>query len=395
MKARVIVQCGIKINDEYWYVSGNVNGLFKKNLLTGEIGLIGFFPGEEKTQFRTYSDLKLVNNKIIFAPCFAKEIAVYDLSAKKFSNISFPAVEGHANKYLKSVEYNGYVYFIPYLASYFLKYNVHHNKIKVLSDWNDLRNKYIDQDMANLIIEEICVDNNYIFMFMCHKNKVIILDMEVDRFQIRDLNILPDERVCSVCEFKGNIWLVTNREKIYKWNYVSNEIIQVIDFSSYIDCQNYYTNYISVTNNYIYLINLFNKDINVFNYADNIFETINMDQYVNDKKDNDMSIYYYFDIKVTGDNTIQLFSFYDGKYITIEGTNVIDNCGVLFLPEKDLSIYFDGNIISENLFTRIGYSLLDGVRNSFMLNANIGDERDYGKNTGKIIHNNLMKIELK
>lgn len=43
MKERIIVQCGIQIDDEYWFAAGNTNGLFKINLLTSEQIFMGFF----------------------------------------------------------------------------------------------------------------------------------------------------------------------------------------------------------------------------------------------------------------------------------------------------------------------------------------------------------------
>ena len=141
MERKVIVQCGIQIDDEYWYVAGNTNGLFKKNLLTGKLDFLGFFPNEYHLQFRAYTDLKLVDNKIVFTPCSAKEIAVYNLNENTFSKKPLPAYESGMNQYLKSVKYKSSVYFIPFSSSSFIKYDVNQEKIIVLQDWSKVRSK--------------------------------------------------------------------------------------------------------------------------------------------------------------------------------------------------------------------------------------------------------------
>lgn len=401
MKERIIVQCGIQIDDEYWFVAGNTNGLFKINLLTGEQIFMGFFPDEDKTQFRAYTDIKRVGNKLIFTPCFAKEIAVYNLDENIFLKKSLSVYESGMNQYLKSVKYKNNVYFIPFSSSTFIKYDVCRDKINVLSGWSELRSKYIKKGMSNLIIESVCVDSNYIYMFMSDKSQTIILDMDTDQFYTKDLDISNDEIICAVCELGKGILVVTDKNNIYKWNHESNKIELIIDFNQYINCPNYCTHYICASGKNIYLINICNKDIMVFDYVDKVFSTIDMGRYISNKTDDSVSLYYYFDIQSLDNNKISLFSYYDGKYVIIDGINVTDSISGFRLTEEYLEEVIMDKIFSHQLFYE-GYTLrefssLRSEEIKIILFQNISvkkGQNHYKEGIGRLIYNTLTKKEL-
>lgn len=401
MKERIIVQCGIQIDDEYWFAAGNTNGLFKINLLTSEQIFMGFFPDEDKTQFRAYTDIKRVGNKLIFTPCFAKEIAVYNLDENIFLKKSLSVYESGMNQYLKSVKYKNNVYLIPFSSSTFIKYDVCRDKINVLSGWSELRSKYIKKGMSNLIIESVCVDSNYIYMFMSDRNQVIILDMDVDKFQVKTLNISSDECICSVCKFDYRIWIVTDRNKIYQWDYINNEILHTFDFGHYITDSDYISHYAYAVDKYVYIINGYKKNIGVFDYINNKFTTIDMSKYIGDKTDDNVSLYYYFDIQSLNNNKISLFSYYDGKYVIIDGINVTDFISGFGLTEEYLEEVIMDKIFSHQLFYE-GYTLrefssLRSEEIKIILFQNISvkkGQNHYKESIGRLIYNTLTKKEL-
>lgn len=331
---KAIVQCGIKIDDEYWFVTGNTNGLFKKKLSTDSIEFMGFFPGESRNGFRLYSDLQLVDGKLVFTPCHAMNMAVYQINESKFMKISIMDHNKECfNKYLRSIQYCGQVYFIPFCADLFIKYDVKQNKIKVLDEWNGLRALYMESGSCNFIIEGTCVKNKYAYMFLQNKNQIVILNMETDQFRIQDLAIAEDENICSVDESGENIWITTNKNKLYKWNPKNEEIELAIDFACYIEAYAFYAHYTCATKKYIYFINIYDRNIRAYEYMKNRFLTINMDKYVREKRDNCLSIYYYFDIHKM-DSKIYLYSFYNGNYIMLDGDTVIKCDKRFFLPEN-------------------------------------------------------------
>ncbi len=400
MERKVIVQCGIQIDDEYWYVAGNTNGLFKKNLLTGKLDFLGFFPNEYHLQFRAYTDLKLVDNKIVFTPCSAKEIAVYNLNENTFSKKPLPAYESGMNQYLKSVKYKSSVYFIPFSSSSFIKYDVNQEKIIVLQDWSKVRSKYVKEGISNITIEPVCVDNNFVYMFINGKNQTIILDMDTDQFYIEHLDIPKDEIICAVCESGKDILVVTDKNNIYRWNHENSEIELIIDFNQYIISQDYCTHYMCESGKNIYLINVWNKDIMVFNYIDKVFSIIDMGRYVSDKTDDNVSLYYYYDIQSIENNKISLFSYYDGKYITIEGTQVTKSVSGFRLPED----YFEKIITDKFSSNPVLYEgkTLKGIASCFSEEIKIilfqntfvkKSENEYKKGFGKFIHRTLTKEE--
>jgi len=401
MIIKVIVQCGIQINDEYWFAAGNTNGLFKKNLLTGELFFIGSFPDEEKIQFRAYTDVKLVDNKLIFTPCYAKRIAVYDLEEQKFITKLLPNFEGGINQYIKSVKFKNSIYFIPFSASLFIKYNVSENDVKNLSGWEELRSRYLDQDSTNLVIETICIDKNYLYMFMNNKNQIIVLNMDTDQFQVKSLNISSNEKVCAVCRFKRHIWIVTNKNRIYKLDYISDDIVLVIDFTQYVSV-NYVAHYIYTTGKYVYLINVYDKDIRVFDYIYNEFYTIDMSKHIGEKNSDCISLYYYYDIQGIKENKIRLFSFCDGKYITVDGNQVADSYDGFYLKadyiKECFQEYFKNEILYEGkvhyILQHFDTSVSAEIINIFMQDRFAYDDSKEQKNIGKLVYNYLIKTEM-
>ncbi len=393
---KVIVQCGIQIDNEYWFAAGNTNGLFKKNMLTGELHFVGFFLDEMKTQFRTYTDVKLIGNQLIFTPCFAKGIAVYNLDEKKFSNIILSNYEGGINQYTKSVKYNDHVYFIPYSTSFFIKYCVSEGEIKKLDGWGDLKKQYPDQKKSNFIIESICTDDNNIYMFMSDRSQAIILDMDTDKFQVVGLNISLGECICSVCKSDSRIWIVTDKNKVYQWDYTNNEVLRTFDLGQYITDLDYIAHYIYVVGKYVYIINVYDKNIRLFDYINNKFSTIDMSEYVEDKKDNDPSLYYYYDIQCIENNKIRLFSFYDGKYITIDGKEATNSFDGFSIP----NVYFE-NCFTDKFFLEgstlryVASSILEEIEIVLTQNTFEHDDEGYSeKNIGEIIYDTLTRSEM-
>ncbi len=396
---KVIVQCGIQINNEYWFAAGNTNGLFKKNLSSGQLSFVGFFLNETNTQFRAYTDVKLVDNKLVFTPCFAKRIAIYDLEKKEFSDMALPNYEGAMNQYINSVRYKDFVYFIPFSSSFFLKYHVG-GRLENIDEWTALKKKYLVQGGSNLIIESICTDGNNIYMFMSNGNKVIILDMDTDKFRVENLDIPSDECICSVCKVDSRIWIATNRKRIYQWDYLNNMILHTFDLHQYIIDTDYIAHYIYVVGKYVYIINVYDKDIRVFDYINNEFTTIDMSKYIKDKTDDNVSLYYYYDIKSVDDKKMSLFSYYDGKYVTIEGMQVTDSISGFYLTEDYLEkiitdkfssnpFFYEGHTLREfasMLSEEIKIILIQGI---LVKNC----ENQLKKSFGELIYDILTKEE--
>lgn len=390
MKNKIIVQCGLKIEDEYWFVAGNVNGLFKKNLLTKQIEFVDFFLEYNKLAFRLYSGMVLVDNKIIFAPCHTEMFVIYDLKERKFSKIETGNMgEEPRNQYLRLVAYKDSVYYIPFCASSFIKYSVRNESAKVLDEWNAICNKYADPEIGNFIIETICINRNCIYMFTSRNNRVVILDMETDRFWMEELNISAEEYITSVYLRNQIIWIITDANKIYRWNIVSGEQDSALDFGQSSESPEFYTHYLYVTDQYLYQINVFDKNIRMFDFLNNEASIIDMNEYVADKKDEDLSLYYYFDIHCIGDN-LYLQSYYDGKYIKIDGKKVVDICEEIYIPEEYWS-NFDNGQVSEGNLNYLDISIPEWLCRKRDRDLLAGDKNMLQGTFGKKIYDSLMK----
>lgn len=395
MQDRVIVQCGIKVNNEYWFVAGNTNGLFKKNFLTGQIDFIGFFPQERKLGFRLYSSIEFIDNILVFAPCHADNIAFYYIEEKKFFSIPIVDDSGKRfNRYMRLVQYHGVIYFIPFWAASFIKYNIYEKSFEVLDSWEQLCNQYKEQKTDAFIIEEICLDNNYIYMFTSLKNQVVIFNMDTDLFEIKNLHIPADNQVTTVCKWDRYIFMITNKNRIYKWDYERNVTALCIEFNKYMKSPEPYTHYVCATGKYIYLINGYDKQIRMYDYVDNKFTTIDMEKYVSDKKDDELSFYYYFDIHHIDSDKICLFSFYDGKYIVIEGERVSVVGGGFFLPDEYWQQDFSEEIISKDILKNLGISYADWISRTLIKNVPVQNKKTQQKKIGEIIYDAVVENKI-
>lgn len=362
MNEKIIVQCGIKIENEYWFVAGNMNGLFKKSLITDQIDFVGFFPQESKVGFRLYSSMTLIENNIIFIPSHAKEIAIYQIKEKLFKKV--PIIDkdrNRVNKYLRCVQYSGSIYFIPFLAETFIKYNVERNEIIALHRWKDICANNDTTEGKNFLIEEICIRDNFIIMFVDEKNQVIMLNMDTDQFSIQELDIPHEEYICSVCNYGFNIWMITNKNCVYWWNFELYKLETNIELKYHMNLPERFVNYAYATSEYIYMINVYHKSIGIFNHKKNEFSMLNMEEYISDKNDNCLSLYYYFDCHEFNDK-VYLFSFYDREYVELEDDRVKKVSSKVIFPQTYWQQDFRDEAVGESTLIYLGLSYVDYIR---------------------------------
>lgn len=392
MKNKIIVQCGIKTEDEYWFVAGNTNGLFKKSLSTGQIDFVGFFPEEGKLAFRLYSDMTIVDDKIIFAPCHTKTFATYRLKEKTFSGIPIENEgEDYYNQYLRLVTYQDSVYYIPFWASSFVKYSVRDESAEVLDEWNKICNKYADPEIKNFIIDTICINHNCIYMFTSRNNRAVVLDMETDRFWIKELNISAEEYITSAYLHDQTIWIVTDTNKIYRWNIVSDEQDFILDLDQSSETPGFYTHHFYVTDQYLYRINVFDKNIRMFDLLNNEALILDMNEYIRDKEDDCISLYYYFDVHCV-DNKLYMYSFYDGKYILVDGDEVtdMDILGSFYIPEEYWGDFYN-EIVSKSCLMNLGMSFVEWLGHTLVSDKAILEKNSNKNYVGKLIYDTVIK----
>ena len=227
---------------------------------------------------------------------------------------------------------------------------------------------------------------------MSNRSYAILLNMDTDQFQVKSLDIPSDEKICCVNGFDKSIWIITDRNRVYKWDYVNDKIVQIVDLNQYIKSLEYNAHNIYVTKKYIYFINVFKKDIKTFDYTNNEFFTIKMNKYVQDKSSNNASFYYYYDIQMIEDDKLILFSFYEGKYITVRGKQVTKSDDRFSLTEEYLGKCFSDNCFYEgHILGKFSPSLLEEIESIISQSKFKYDDK---KNIGKVVYNTLIKMEM-
>lgn len=73
--------------DIMWFFSSEFNGLFSKNIVTGETRAWGKVPGEKQDGKRLYTTIKKYENRIFLIPFSARELAVFEITEKMYKKV--------------------------------------------------------------------------------------------------------------------------------------------------------------------------------------------------------------------------------------------------------------------------------------------------------------------
>ena len=215
-------------NDYVYISSNNLNMVVRCNLNTGKIEKIGMFDTSKLLRNSLGNRFLVNNDKIYVLPWAANSIIEYDMDSGKSVNYQIER-KSEWDRYVSKTIYKNEIYMIPWnLNDNILLFNVDNKTIsndKALSD-------------KELIISNIAVDENYIYVVSAASKFIIKFNMEnkkKEMFSIGDYtgykNILVTEKDIWLLNLSGEIikYDKQNKEfKSYKLNSNINEYFQMI-----------------------------------------------------------------------------------------------------------------------------------------------------------------------
>ncbi len=120
--------------DDVWFVHGKINVLMRYNMRENHTYVIDTIPNEEMFQESLYRGIYKWDNKIFMIPCWAREIAIYDIVYGKFIKLPLKNIENYENHILfcKVYAFRKYLYCIPYYYEAILKIDLESDSVEYI-----------------------------------------------------------------------------------------------------------------------------------------------------------------------------------------------------------------------------------------------------------------------
>lgn len=197
----------VEADGSLWFAANNLNGIFKADKETGKSQFITNFSQYPNFAVRLYGACTFVKRKIVFAPCNAKEVAIYDIDKKEL--ITIP-LEKRIVKHCKSAlffaafEYEGFAYLIGMSYPGILKIDVTTYESIVIGEPYEryyVKGKY---NYKGYFRHSFAVKDNILYLPAICENGLVCMDMKSRKCEF--LEVLPEHsRAWDICVTNNHI----------------------------------------------------------------------------------------------------------------------------------------------------------------------------------------------
>ncbi len=222
--------------DKFWFSAFDHNGLYCRDNTTQEVNFLGKIPGELEYQFRLYSSIFKVGEKIFLIPHNAISIAVYDIKFEKFSKIFLKevscfgkqkiAMEQH--KFWKSVLYNKEIIMMPCNYPAMVILNIKTFEIRYITDFVQKLDRL--SLIAQPYITDMKIENDIAYCSCGCMNAVIKINL---RSHESEIIVVPSKSdgYAGIAKVNDDIWLgPVISGGIIRYNTKTKKIIEYIDY---------------------------------------------------------------------------------------------------------------------------------------------------------------------
>ena len=213
----------IEYDNKIWFSARETNGLFRMGLHGENFEYMGSFPNEPEDKTYLYGECVVYEEKIIFAPNMAQELAVYDMKKQMFQNIPLDTKLCN-NQYLAIVKWNDEVFLLPAKNRnrIIVRINIKNGDIQYIDDW---QNKFIIDDNAENIFFDYCIKENILYApVISSKGQIMKYNLETQ--DISCIQMATTESYRGIC---------CDGEKFYLCSQSGNELVIVSECFEKID----------------------------------------------------------------------------------------------------------------------------------------------------------------
>ncbi len=216
----------VEVDDSLWFAANNLNGIFKANKETGESQFITKFPQYPNYAVRLYVACTLVKRKIVFAPCNAKEVAIYDLDKKELNMIPLDKRDIEHCKsalFFAAFEYEGFAYLIGMCYPGILKIDVSTYELNVIRE--PFERYYVkgEYDYKSHFRHSFVVRDNFLYLPSICENGLVCMDMTNHKCEF--LEVFPqNSKAWDVCIIDNQVLTWGADFKLSNYNLETKEI---------------------------------------------------------------------------------------------------------------------------------------------------------------------------
>ena len=197
----------VEADGSLWFAASNLNGIFKADKKTGKSQFITNFPQYPNYAVRLYIACTLVRRKIVFAPCNAKEISIYDIDKKELNTIPLDkrTVE-HCKSALfyAAFEYEGFAYLIGMSYPGILKIDVDTYEVSIIRGPFERYYTRGEYDYEAHFRHSVTLKDNILYLPAIRENGLVCMNMETCNCEF--LEVLPgDSKAWDVCIINNHI----------------------------------------------------------------------------------------------------------------------------------------------------------------------------------------------
>lgn len=232
----------VEEESKYWFSAFDHNGLYCRDIETQEISFLGIIPGELEYQFRLYSSIFKVGQKIILVPHNASGIAVYDIGYKKFSKINLKAVSEFGeykiameqHKFWVATLYNNEIFMMPCNYPAMVILNVETSQLIYITDFV----KKLDKNclINQPYITQIKVENEMAYCSCGCINAIVQINLQT---YASEIIIVPSssDGYCGIIKLSDDFWLAPVMSGgVVKYCSETNKVVEYNDYPNGFEC---------------------------------------------------------------------------------------------------------------------------------------------------------------
>lgn len=194
-------------NYEGWFVAGNINILFRVDMINNCYEIVAKLPDYTNYKFRSNSNCIKCNELIFCMPNRGECIWCYDLLDNKFSKIEIENPNCLEVGIVDFWRIKNILWAVSMGLKQIIKIDITARKIIAY---------YNITDCAEEVIGKSVKINNYIYSLSGLESKIYEFSLKTKQVKIIEFETIRDRfHTISICE--GKIWLSGNKKRIYIW----------------------------------------------------------------------------------------------------------------------------------------------------------------------------------
>lgn len=226
-KYNLVFESCVKLGSDIWFSSCDYNGLYRYNLCDKNVERILNFPNEKQKQECLYYEMCKYRNKLIFIPCWANHISIFDLESSNLEQIEIPRCYKQNKVYhdfMEAAVYYDSLYLIGCTYPGIIKVNLEtHEIIKVY----ELKEKNAKRSEGIYFGSKIVQTENYLYIPCCYKNAILLYDMKTDKVSYFEIGEKLNQYTQIVKDNQKFYLITRNTNEVFLWDEEVKESIKL------------------------------------------------------------------------------------------------------------------------------------------------------------------------